>query len=332
MDHNKARHLGRGSYQKSLGIVYLLLCLLPGKVAWGKVFFTLQAESFVALGHTSYDTTFAGTDPTYGNYNGESKLEFNLEAYMAGFIGTLSFDGLTRALRVEYAASVAGDGQNFRDRDWVYNDPAYNGTYGTLAGDTTSTGILTPAQFLSLDLQFPLASFGTGNALRLSMGAGFEYRHWGVLDAYNYAGNYYQFFTHAGPQAVDVSSPTPVLSYDITTHSYGAGLNLAADLSADLQASLGVRLGHGDFNDTDVHFLRGRTSTGAGDGLSWSGRGEISWALGGGWALCGEAGLYGLSASGIQTQIYQSLPFTETVNEQVESLQASFGAGLSFTP
>lgn len=314
-----------------LGTLFCWALLHPTRTAWGNAFFTLQADGFYAVGNTSYDITFSGTDPTYGNYNGESKLQFNLDAYMVGVSGGVSLDPFPLALKAEYAASFEGDGQTFQDRDWVYDDPAYNDTYGTLVGDTLSTGVITPAQFFQADLQSRLASLGGRDGLRLSAEASFELRQWGTLDVYNFSGTYYQFLTRSGTQPVDTVYTTPVLSYEITTYSYLAGLSLDAPLGRGIRGRIGAGAGFDDFNDTDHHYLRDRVAYGTGSGFVWDLEAEILFSLGGSWVFSGQAGVLDLSATGTET-IFEGSPFGAVVNDQVQSFQASFGAGLSFTP
>ncbi len=319
------RHLSRS---KKLGVVVLLACLLLGKRVWADPSIHFQLESLVVTGTTSYDITFSSVSSTYGNYNGESKLQYNLNADMVGLSCGVSFDPFPLALSVEYAFSVSGDGQILRDRDWVY-DPAYNASYGTLVGDTTSTGISTPAQFFSVTLQSPLISFGTGNP-RLGVELGFESRYWGIFDVYNYSGNYYQFFTNNGQNSVSVVSPTPVLSYQITTHSYFAGLNFQAGLFPGIQGEIGARAGLADFNDFDDHYLDQRIATGAGSGFVWDFDSQLFWNLGNDWILSGDIEAMDLWATGTQTQASQVLPFSLVVNDQVETFQLSFGLELAF--
>lgn len=310
-------------------MLVLLAFLHPGKSVWAGPNFDLGVESFVATGNTSYDTTFSGVNSTYGIYNGESKLEYNLNAEMLGLSCGVSLDLFPLTLGVEYAFSVSGDGQTLSDRDWVY-DPAYNPAYGTLVGDTLSMGINTPAQFFRLALRLPLASLGSGSAPQLGAEAGFESRHWGVFDVYNYSGNYHQFFTGTGQSSVSVVSPAPVLSYEITTHSYFAGLNLKADLFKDIRGEIEARAGPADFNDIDDHFLKQVIATATGSGFAWDFDSRLAWDLGGGWTLSGDVEAMGLSASGTQTQTSQDLPFSLETNDQVETFQLRFGLGISF--
>jgi hypothetical protein len=199
-----------------------------------------------------------------------------------------------------------------------------------LVGDTTSTGIDTPAQFLRLALRSPLASFGTGGA-RLGAEAGFESRHWGPFDVYNYSGSYYQFFTGNGRSSVNVVSPAPVLNYEITTHSYFAGLDLKAGLSAGFQWEFGARAGLADFSDLDDHFLKQTIAAAAGSGFACDFDARLIWDLGGGWGLSGNAEAMDLSVSGTQTQTFQVLPFSLEVNDKVETFQLSFGLGISYS-
>lgn len=312
---------------KKLGVVVLLACLLLGKRVWADPSIHFQMESLVVTGTTSYDITFSGISSTYGNYNGESKLQYNLNADMVGLSCGVSFDPFPLALSVEYAFSVSGDGQTLQDRDWVY-DSVYNASYGTLVGDTTSTGISTPAQFFGVALQSPLISFGTGGP-KLGAELGFESRHWGIFDVYNYSGNYYQFFTNNGQSSISVISPTPVLSYEITTHSYFAGLNFQAGLFPGIQGEIGARAGLADFIDFDDHFLDQRIATGTGSGFVWDLNSQLFWSLGSGWILSGDIEAMDLSATGTQTQTSQVLPFSITVNDQVETFQLSLGLELA---
>lgn len=314
-----------------LAMLLALSCLFPNGTAWAKTFFDLGEETFYVGGNTSYDITFLGTDATYGNYNGESKLEFNLDAYMLGLSAAVSFDRFPLAFKAEYAASFAGDGQTFRDRDWVYNDPSYNNTYGTLVGDTLSTGVITPAQFFRLDVQARLTPPEGKGGARLNAQASFESRHWGILDVYNFSGTYYQFITRSGTQPVNMVSASPVLSYEITTHSYLAGLDLDAPLGEGVRGRLGAMAGLDNFNDTDNHFLRNRIAYGTGNGFAWDFEGELLFSLGPRWALSGRAEVMGLSATGTDA-IYSGSPFAAVVNDQIESFQAGFGFGLCFTP
>jgi hypothetical protein len=319
----------RLSLLKKLVVLVLLAWLQPGKSVWAGPNFDLGVESFVATGNTSYDTTFSRISPTYGNYNGESKLDYNLNADMLGLNFGVSLDHFPLTFGVEYAFSVLGDGQILTDRDWVY-DPAYNPAYGTLAGDTLSTGVNTPAQFFKLTLRIPLASLGTGSNTQLGAEAGFESRHWGVFDVYNYSGNYYRFFTGAGQSSVNVVSPAPVLSYEITTHSYFAGLNLKAYLFKGIQGEFGARVGLADFSDLDDHFLKQVIATATGSGFAWDCNSRLAWDLCGGWTLFVHVEAMDLSASGTQTQTSQVLPFSQEINDQVETFQLSFGLGISF--
>ncbi len=323
---------------KKLFWTSMLLLFSTARTASADVSFGLRSGTFLVTGQTSYDITFSGfstlivSGKVIGNFNGESKLEFNLNADMLDIGGDIIMGRQDFIVSLDFASSFAGNSQIFRDRDWIYN-PIYDPAYGILWGDTTSTGIETPCQIFCLGLKKSLVSFGPENGSHLNLKLGWENQHWGVLYIYNYAGFYGPYFTHNGTTLhVDENSSTPILTYEISYNDYSTGLDLDSEISRGFHAGFGADIGRSDFSDTDHHFIGDRIMQGMGGGFYADLDCDLAFDLGGGFSLTDYGQYKNFSPSGIQTQNYYSgiFPVSAVVNDQVNSDQFRVGLELSF--
>ncbi len=316
----------------------LLFCFSLRQLASADPIIGLWTGLSEITGQTSYDITFAGYSPMtinnqiVGTYNGESKLEYNLNADLLDLGADLNLGRGDFLVSVDYAFSFFGASQSFRDRDWI-TQSLYNDYYNSAIGDTISTGVETPARIFSLLIKKRLTSFGPNDGCGVNVQLGYEHQNWGTFYVYNYAGFYGPFIIGGtSNQSVSAASPTPVLSYEINYNNYFIGLNFDFELNAGLHGGFGADVGLCDFNDMDHHLLRDLVMQGNGSGFSTILKGDLRWDLAQGWFLTAYGQYITFSNTGtqIQTDYSQSLPASDLVNDQVNSYQYRVGCEFSY--
>ena len=306
----------------------LALLLLSSHSVAG-VTFTPSTSFYRLSGRTTMDITFGGydatMDPTLGWIQGESKLEYDVKAWMTDVGLEADINRGLVLLSTKYDFSVAKGNGKLRDRDWVTNNYINNVEgYDPLGGDTLSD-TQSPVHIFQLEAKGRVYQ---GKNYRVYASGGYWHEKIGDYQVFNIDGFYRGWLTGGPVETYNETFPTPILSYEITYQLIQMGLSGTLDLARGFSLGGEAKAGRLSYDDFDNHILRSKIGQGSGSGYGGSAKFSVDWKSKRGFGASAFVQTQSLSASGKEHQYYYTgalqTPLGD-VSQTVKSNQTSVG-------
>jgi|GEM_PF-5143007 len=313
----------RGLFLGALTLLFL------SSISRAGVVFTPSTSFYHLTGRTTMDITFGGydptLDPTMGWIQGESKLEYDVKAWMTDVGLEADINRGLVLLSAKYEFSAAKGNGKLRDRDWVTNDYINNVEgYDPLGGDTLSD-TQSPVHILDLEAKGRVYQ---GKNFRLYASGGYWHEKIGDYLVYDINGFYRGWLTGGPVETYNQTFPTPILSYEVTYQLIQLGLSGTLDLPKGFSLSGEARGGRLSYDDFDNHILRSKIGQGSGSGFGGSAKFSVDWRSNRGFGASAFVQTQSLSASGKEHQYYYYGALQTSlgdVSQTVKSNQTAFG-------
>ncbi len=305
----------------------ILSILLTSKLMAGNFNFALSTNLSNVTGDTTYNIEFSEYDQDYGRIEGESELEFEINAVMLNVQADFSFkdDFLIFSFIVGQTVSEA-DG-NLRDRDWIRYD-YYEYLYGDTDSDIESEG-----EMYEVKAVINFLEFGKQVKFKLGASAGYQKQKWGTFKARNVEGFYLDDYLNRDYFRSYYQSD--ILTYEVEYDIMYSGIDFQIYFNDKFRVSCGLDLGIVHVEDEDNHILREKVSTGDADGIYLALKTKANYQITSNFSVAASLDVISIDADGDQTQtFYDNGVITDMyidIDDEITSEQVYIGIAAKLT-
>jgi len=274
----------------------ILSLLLSSKLMASNFNFALSSNLSNVTGDTTYNIKFSEYDQDYGRIEGESELEFEINAVMLNVQADFSFKDDFLIFSFIVGQTVSTTDGNLRDRDWIRY-----GSYEYLYGDTDSS-IESDGEMYEWKAAVNFLEFGRQVKFKLGASAGYQKQKWGTFKTRNVEGFYLDDYLNR--DYFKSYYQQDVLTYEVEYDIVYSGIALQVYFNDKFMVSCNLDLGIVHAEDEDNHVLREKISTGDADGLYTALKTKANYQITSNFSVSANLDFISIETDGDQTQTF----------------------------